>query len=487
MLRPGETFAGYTIERLLGAGGMGEVYVAKHPRLPRREAVKVMAAALTYDDAYRRRFERESDIVASLSHPAIVTVHDRGEYDGRLWAAFELVDGHDLGAVIGDGALPPGEVARIVTDVAAALDHAGARGLVHRDVKPANILISATGRVMLTDFGIARIGAEASELTETGVAVGTIAYASPEQLCGDPLDNRSDQYSLACTAYRALTGRAPFVRSSAVLVATAHISEPPPSARAARADLPAAVDAVLARAMAKNREDRFATCSDFAAAFRRAVDGVAPPQAEMTGPTQPVAPRPAFGGQGYGGPPPNPPMGGPAYPPPSYPQQPPYPPNQYPGPSYPPPKKKRSSLLIGLVIVGVLVVGGAGVALWKLRGNEAPSATTSTSTGVSPSEESSATSTSTPSGRSTTSKAPDLGGIITLDCSDDAKTVTVKDSIVTITGHCTTLTITGNDNIVAVTAADTIRITGDGNIVTWTTGSPKVEDKGKGNTATGTF
>ena len=177
MLEPGEVFAGYTIERRLGAGGMGEVYVARHPRLPRREALKVLAPNLADDAQFRARFEREADLAASLSHQNIVAVHDRGETDGRLWIALDLVDGVDLGEVVRRGPMPVGEVARVVGDVASALDFAGAQGLIHRDVKPANIMVSTTGRVLLTDFGIARLGAENSELTGTGMTLGTISYA----------------------------------------------------------------------------------------------------------------------------------------------------------------------------------------------------------------------------------------------------------------------------------------------------------------------
>lgn len=269
MLQPGAHFAGYTIERRLGVGGMGEVYVARHPRLPRSDALKVLAAQFSADDQFRRRFEREGDVVAEFFHPGIVKVLDRGETDGRLWLALELVDGHDLGQLAQrwpHGMAAP-EVGRIVSSVADALDYAAARGLVHRDVKPANVLVDAGGRVMLSDFGIARTMAEVSDLTGTGMTIGTVSYASPEQLNGDRVDGRSDQYSLAATAFHLLTGRPPFVDANIVKVITAHMNQPVPSVRTMRPDLSPGVDAVLSRALAKNPGQRFATSTEFAQAL----------------------------------------------------------------------------------------------------------------------------------------------------------------------------------------------------------------------------
>ncbi|KXO99555.1 serine/threonine-protein kinase [Tsukamurella pseudospumae] len=292
MLEPGEVFAGYTIERRLGAGGMGEVYVARHPRLPRREALKVLAPNLADDAQFRARFEREADLAASLSHQNIVAVHDRGETDGRLWIALDLVDGVDLGEVVRRGPMPVGEVARVVGDVASALDFAGAQGLIHRDVKPANIMVSTTGRVLLTDFGIARLGAENSELTGTGMTLGTISYASPEQLQGQPVDARSDQYSLAATAFHLLTGSVPFTNTNAGAVIVAHVTAPVPSVRVARPELSARVDAVIARGMAKSSADRYpsseAFAAELAAALVEAAGSVAPIDPTMIAPDRTV-------------------------------------------------------------------------------------------------------------------------------------------------------------------------------------------------------
>ncbi|MEV3966104.1 serine/threonine-protein kinase [Nocardia sp. NPDC050193] len=285
-LKPGSVFAGYTIKRLLGTGGMGEVYDARHPRLPRSDAVKVLAAQFTDDDSYRRRFEREADLAASLSHPGIVSVHDRGEFDGRLWIALELIDGIDLSASLAatPGGLPVEDVVRAITEVAQALDYAGARGLIHRDVKPANILLSRTGHYLLTDFGIARMGPESSDLTGTGMALGTVAYASPEQMHGLPVDPRSDQYSLAATAFHLLTGTQPFTGTNQAAVILAHAQQPVPSARERRPDLAPPVDAVFARAMAKTSEHRFASTEAFATALDQAL---APSEPR---PEQPVGP-----------------------------------------------------------------------------------------------------------------------------------------------------------------------------------------------------
>ncbi|MEC4615714.1 serine/threonine-protein kinase [Tsukamurella tyrosinosolvens] len=271
MLEPGTTFAGYVVERALGAGGMGEVYVARHPRLPRSDAIKVLGAQVSGDGQFRARFHREAELAAGLSHPAIVQVYDQGEDDGRLWISMQLIDGTDVGKLAAHGPIAVPEVARIISTVADALDFAGARGLVHRDVKPANILISAAGHVMLTDFGIARLSAEASDLTGTGMTVGTLNYASSEQLQGEMVDTRSDQYSLAATAYHLLAGSPPFADSNAVKVITGHLSAPVPPLGARRPGVPAAVDEVLARGLAKDPAQRFATSREFATALQTAL------------------------------------------------------------------------------------------------------------------------------------------------------------------------------------------------------------------------
>ncbi len=259
VLSPGSVFAGYRVECLLGAGGMGEVYRVAHPRLPRREAMKVLPADVSADEEYRQRFVREADLAASLWHPHIVGVHDRGEFDAQLWITMDYVEGTDLGAQLRQrypAGMPAHEVAAVITAVAEALDYAHSRGLMHRDIKPANIMITtptdgSPPRVLLTDFGIARNLNDISGLTMTNMTVGTVAYSAPEQLRGDEIDGRADQYALAATAYHLLTGTKLFDHSNPVAVISAHLSSPPPLPGHTRPDL-AALDPILARALSKD-------------------------------------------------------------------------------------------------------------------------------------------------------------------------------------------------------------------------------------------
>ncbi len=270
-LEVGQVFAGYTILRVLGAGGMGRVYLATHPRLPREDALKVLPAEYTDDPEYRKRFAREADVAAGLSHPHIVRIYDRGENDGQLWISMDYVPGTDASHLLYEryqSGLPIDEVVTIISDVASALDYAHHRGLLHRDVKPANILLTEPDnvqgrRIYLADFGIARLIDDASGLTATNVAVGTVAYAAPEQLKGDPVDGRADQYALACTAFHLLTGSPPFADTNPTVVITQHVSAPPPSIGARRPEL-SGLDPVFATAMAKNPSSRYNSCSDFA-------------------------------------------------------------------------------------------------------------------------------------------------------------------------------------------------------------------------------
>ncbi|WP_280264049.1 serine/threonine-protein kinase [Nocardia wallacei] len=288
MLRSGEIFADYVIERELGRGGMGSVFLAKHPRLPRRTALKVLSRELFSDAESRARFDREADLFARLDHPNIVAIYDRGAVGEQLWISMQYVEGRDAAAVPGQE-MSPERAVRIVAEVAEALDHAHSRGVLHRDVKPANILLeqSSNGRperVLLTDFGIARLRDDAGHLTRTGTFTATLAYASPEQLSGEPLDPRADQYSLACTLFRLLTGSGPYEAEHPAMVMQGHLYDTPPSLSSIRPDLPPAVDRVLARAMAKRPQDRFGTCADFAAAARRALADGRMPDTTVTTP-----------------------------------------------------------------------------------------------------------------------------------------------------------------------------------------------------------
>jgi serine/threonine protein kinase len=272
-LNNGEVFAGYVIERLLGTGGMGEVYLAQHPRLPRHDALKILSLEATADEEFRARFKREAELAATLWHPHIVAVLDRGEFNGRLWISMEHVDGTDAGRLVREhhpDGMPEQEVAEIVTAVADALDFGHDRRLLHRDVKPENILVTNSDghrrRVLLTDFGIARRIDDVSNLTEAGVAIGTISYVAPEQLLGKPLDGRADQYALAATTFHLLTGAPPFHDSNRAVVVSQHLTKPPPRISQRRHDL-AHLDAVLIKALAKDPNKRYPNCVDFARAL----------------------------------------------------------------------------------------------------------------------------------------------------------------------------------------------------------------------------
>ncbi|WP_310784795.1 serine/threonine-protein kinase [Mycobacterium sp. Z3061] len=282
----GEVFAGYVIERLLGTGGMGEVYLAQHPRLPRHDALKVLSLAATADQEFQARFKREAELAATLWHPHIVGVLDRGEFNGRLWISMEYVDGMDAGQLVRDrypDGMPEQDVTEIVTAVADALDFGHDRRLLHRDVKPENILVAAADghrrRVLLTDFGIARKIDDVSNLTEANVAVGTISYVAPEQLLGKSLDGRADQYALAATTFFLLTGAPPFQDSNRAVVLSHHLNSPPPRISERRPEL-AHLDAVLAKALAKDPNKRYATCADFARALSAAGRTESPRSAE---------------------------------------------------------------------------------------------------------------------------------------------------------------------------------------------------------------
>lgn len=275
-LANGEVFAGYRILGLLGGGGMGEVYLAQHPRLPRRDALKVLRADISADPNYRARFEREADLASTLWHPHIIGVHDRGDVDGQLWIAMDYVEGTDAAHLMRDRypyGMPVEDALDIVSAIADALDYAHERRLLHRDVKPANILIadSRAGdrRIVLADFGIARAVNDINGLTATNVTVGSVSYAAPEQLRGAPLDGRADQYALGCSAFHLLTGAPPFVNSNPAVVIGNHLSSPPPRLTTVRPDL-TAIDDILARAMDKEPAQRFPTCRAFAAALSKA-------------------------------------------------------------------------------------------------------------------------------------------------------------------------------------------------------------------------
>jgi hypothetical protein len=279
-LVPGSRVAGYLLERLVGSGGTAAVFRARDERLGRVVALKLLAAELTRDEGFRQRFLREARAVAAVDHPHIIPVYAAGEADGVLFIAMRFVAGSDLRVAVGrDGGLPPERAAAYFSPVASALDAAHASGLVHRDVKPANILVdSGPGRpehVYLSDFGLARGMLSSSGLTRAGQFVGTPDYAAPEQASGRAVDGRTDQYGLACVAYLLLTGSVLFERDQPMAVLYAHLFEPPPRVTRRRPDLPPAVDQVLAKALAKAPEDRYGSCGAFSDALRQAL-GVGP-------------------------------------------------------------------------------------------------------------------------------------------------------------------------------------------------------------------
>ena len=271
-LEPGSHVDEYRIEALAGRGGMGVVYRATDERLGRAVALKVIAPGLAGDEAFRERFARESALAGAIDHPNVIPVYAAGEADGRLFLAMRWVDGDDLRALVDrDGPLDPVRAVEIVGAVAQALDAAHRRGLVHRDVKPANILVGE--HVYLGDFGLARDAANDPEggLTKTGQFVGTVEYIAPEQVLGRPVTAATDVYTLGCVLFFALTGGSPFGARSDYEMMTAHLEEEPPCAAAQVSTVPAALDSVIARALAKDPEDRFASAGDLALAARSAL------------------------------------------------------------------------------------------------------------------------------------------------------------------------------------------------------------------------
>jgi serine/threonine protein kinase/WD40 repeat protein len=277
--RVGSELAGYRIESLLGWGGMSVVYLAEDLRLKRRVALKLLAAELAEDESFRDRFLRESELAASIDHPNIVPIYEAGTAEELLFIAMRYVEGADLKARLQAGRLDPADAIGLLGQVASALDSAHGRGLVHRDVKPSNVLLDPGARpdgsdhVYLADFGLTRRVSEERATGDGGELMGTIDYVAPEQIAGDEVDGRADVYSLGCLLYECLVGRPPFRRESDLAVVFAHLETEPPAPSAARPELPAALDAVIARALAKEPDERYPSCREFArAALAVAVD-----------------------------------------------------------------------------------------------------------------------------------------------------------------------------------------------------------------------
>lgn len=273
-LASGATFAGYTVLRMLDFGPMGEVYLAQHPRLARRVALRVLPAAAIADNEFRQRFLREADIAARLHHPNILAMYDRGECDGRLWITTEHIDGTNVGQLMAKrypSGMPAGEVLAIIAAVAGGLDYAHQRGLLHRDVKPANILLTDPSedneRILLSEFGLARYLGERSGVTASNLTAESVGYAAPELLkIGADIDGRVDQYGLAATAFQLFTGAPPFEDSNPIAIIRQHRNAAPPKLSDRRPEL-AALDGVLVTAMAKQPANRFGRCHELADAL----------------------------------------------------------------------------------------------------------------------------------------------------------------------------------------------------------------------------
>ena len=274
--RLGTEIAGYRIEERIGRGGMGVVYRAQHMNLQRRAAIKIIAPEFADTKGFRSRFIREARIAAALQHPNIVTVYDAGQSGQTLYIAMQFIRGSDLSAILNEeGRLRPYRAIDVCRQVASALDAAHGMALIHRDVKPGNVLIEGR-RAYLTDFGLTKRGGSKTGLTQAGELVGTIHYVAPEQIEGGDVDARTDVYSLACLLFHCLTGHVPFERETDVAVIYAHLSETPPKLTDVRPELPAGLDAVIAKGLDKSPERRFQSCSDLMSAARVVIDAAGP-------------------------------------------------------------------------------------------------------------------------------------------------------------------------------------------------------------------
>jgi serine/threonine-protein kinase len=265
----GREIAGFRIESEIGRGGMGVVYLAHQSFPERKVALKLLSPELASDPAFRDRFVHESNAAASTEHPNIVPVYGAGEADGQLYLAMRFIEGTDLGSLLArEGALTPDRSTRICAEIADALEAAHDRGLIHRDVKPGNILLDERDRAYLTDFGLIRRTQLHTDITKTGQFMGTVDYCAPEQIKGGQIDGRADVYSLGCVLFECLTGAPPFRKDTEVATIYAHLEEDVPKASSKRPGISPLLSSVVTKAMAKRPEDRFATAGEMAEALR---------------------------------------------------------------------------------------------------------------------------------------------------------------------------------------------------------------------------
>src|SRR5438270_2488560 len=378
----GAEFAGYRIEALLGRGGVGLVYLAQDLTLPRRVALKILRAEYAVDPQFRERFVRESRLAASLDHLNIVPIFKAGEADGVLYIAMRYVDGTDLRRLLlEEGPLDIDRTLRILGQIGGALDAAHAQGLIHRDVKPANILVTpgvdgAADQAYLVDFGITKRTTTAG-LTQAGLFVGTLDYAAPEQIRGQAVDGRTDVYSLGCVLFECLSGVSPFRRDSEIDTLQAHLSAPRPELSAIRPELGRAMDRVAMTAMAQNPDDRYGSGTALITAARAARPWTGVERRTRPHPSEPpppLPPRPAPAPVRASAPPrrlptPAPPPPAPVAPPPVRASTPPP----------PPPRPPRRAVPIAVAAAGVVLVAVAGLLALGHRGGEPAGAPASSS------------------------------------------------------------------------------------------------------------
>ncbi|MDI6630783.1 MAG: serine/threonine-protein kinase [Rhodococcus sp. (in: high G+C Gram-positive bacteria)] len=282
-LQPGSEFAGFRVQRRLGVGGMSEVYLVLGRGHDRYEALKILDRDASRSPRLRNKFRMEAAVAAQLVHPNIVSVHEHGEFEHQLWMSMHYVDGYSAARLVARGqiALDVSRVARIVAEVAKGLDYAHSQGVVHRDVKPANILISTERfdgyeQVLLSDWGIARLLDDSTPLVAGGTVMASIPYAAPELLRGGVLSAQTDVYGLGATLVELATGRTPYPLATPLAITAAHLMADPPSVTRRRRSLPRGFDAVVARALAKDPSDRFRTCVELSDAVAAAVEAGVP-------------------------------------------------------------------------------------------------------------------------------------------------------------------------------------------------------------------